>query len=50
VCADYSRDGGPDWTIIDDIVLYKGCIFLPDTSMSCAPILHQAHGMGHAGV
>jgi hypothetical protein len=41
---------GLDWTIVNDIVLYKGCIFLPDTSTSWAPLLLQAHGMGHEGV
>jgi hypothetical protein len=41
---------GPDWTVVNDIVLYKGRIFLPDTSASWAPLLLQAHGMGHEGV
>jgi hypothetical protein len=41
---------GPNWMIVDDIVLYKGCNFLLDTSASWAPILLQAHGMGHEGV
>jgi hypothetical protein len=41
---------GPNWMVVDDIVLYKGRIFLSDTSASWAPILLQAHGMGHVGV
>jgi hypothetical protein len=30
---------GPDWTIIDDIVLFKGRIFLPSSSNLWAPVL-----------
>jgi hypothetical protein len=41
---------GPDWTIIDDIILFKGRIFLPPSSNLWAPVLQQAHGMGHEGI
>jgi hypothetical protein len=41
---------GPNWSVIDNIVLYKGRIFLPNTLASWAPLLLQAHGMGHEGV
>jgi hypothetical protein len=41
---------GSYWTIVDNIILYKGCIFLPESSASWAPLLLQAHGIGHEGV
>jgi hypothetical protein len=41
---------GLGWSIIDDVILYKGHIFLPPSSSHYAAILQHTHGMGHEGI
>jgi hypothetical protein len=41
---------GDRWTVVDDMVLHKGCIFMPSSSVAWPLVLEQAHGMGHEGV
>jgi hypothetical protein len=39
----------PIWSIVDDLVLYKGRIFVPSSSEFWPQILTTAHGQGHEG-
>jgi hypothetical protein len=39
----------PAWSVVDDLVLYKGCIFVPSSSEFWPQILTTVHGQGHEG-
>jgi hypothetical protein len=39
----------PAWSVVDDLVLYKGRIFVPSSSELWPQILTTAHGQGHEG-
>jgi hypothetical protein len=39
----------PTWSIVEDLVLYKGRIFVPSSSEFWPQILTTAHGQGHEG-
>jgi hypothetical protein len=39
----------PTWSIVDDLVMYKGRIFVPSSSEFWPQILTTAHGQGHEG-
>jgi hypothetical protein len=39
----------PAWSVVDDLVLYKGRIFVPSLSEFWPQILTTAHGQGHEG-
>jgi hypothetical protein len=41
---------GPGWSTVDDVILYKGRIFLPPSSNHYVVILQHAHNMGHEGI
>jgi hypothetical protein len=50
-CAEINTGtAGPAWSIVDDVVLFQGRIFLPPSSDYWAPVLEQVHGMDHEGV
>lgn len=40
----------PAWSIVDDLVLHIGRVFVPSSSALCPQILATAHGPGHEGV
>jgi hypothetical protein len=40
----------PTWAIVDNIMVYDGCIFMPASSNLWAWVLERTHGMGHEGV
>jgi hypothetical protein len=39
----------PVWSIVDELVLYKGHIFVPSSSEFWPQMLTTAHGQGHEG-
>jgi hypothetical protein len=39
----------PIWSVVDDLVLYKGRIFVSSSSEFWPQILSTAHGQGHEG-
>jgi hypothetical protein len=41
---------GAKWMVVDDMVLHKGRIFMPSSSVTWPLVLEQAHGMGHKGM
>ncbi|WVZ89350.1 hypothetical protein U9M48_035770 [Paspalum notatum var. saurae] len=41
---------GAAWSLVDDFVLHRGRIFVPDSSALWPEILDSAHGAGHEGV
>jgi hypothetical protein len=41
---------GDEWTIVDDMVLHKGRIFMMSSFTAWPLVLEQAHGMGHEGM
>jgi hypothetical protein len=41
---------GPDWALVDDLVVRRGRIFLPASASVWPMVLEHAHGMGHEGV
>jgi hypothetical protein len=41
---------GPDWALVDDLVVQRGRIFLPASASVWPMVLEHAHGMGHEGV
>ncbi|WVZ76921.1 LOW QUALITY PROTEIN: hypothetical protein U9M48_024839 [Paspalum notatum var. saurae] len=38
------------WTVVDSIVLFSGCLFIPASSPLIQEVLRMAHGMGHESV
>jgi hypothetical protein len=41
---------GPDWALVDDLVVRCGRLFLPVFASVWPMVLEHAHGMGHGGV
>jgi hypothetical protein len=41
---------GPDWALVDDLVVRRGHIFLPASASVWPLVFEHAHGMGHEGV
>ncbi|CAN6308396.1 unnamed protein product [Urochloa humidicola] len=41
---------GAAWTLVDGFVMYRGRIFMPETSRLWPLVLETAHGAGHEGV
>jgi hypothetical protein len=40
---------GPDWALVDDLVVRRDRIFLPASTSVWPMVLEHAHGMGHEG-
>jgi hypothetical protein len=38
------------WSLVDGMLLFKGRLFIPDSSSLWPQLLHEAHDMGHEGV
>jgi hypothetical protein len=41
---------GDSWTVGDELVTHRGCIFLPAASPSLSNVLLVVHGTEHEGV
>lgn len=41
---------GPDWTVVDGLILHKEHIFVADSSVLWADLLADVHGTGHEGI
>jgi hypothetical protein len=41
---------GPDWALVDDLVVWRRRLFLPTSASVWPMVLEHAHGMGHEGV
>jgi hypothetical protein len=41
---------GPDWAMVDDLVVRHGRIFLPASASVWPMVLEHTHGMGHEGM
>jgi hypothetical protein len=41
---------GPDWALVDDLVVRRSSLFLPASASVRPTVLEHTHGMGHEGV